>query len=656
MKYRPEIDGLRAVAVMPVILFHAGIEGFSGGFVGVDVFFVISGYLITGLIAEDLSKGQFSLVDFYERRARRILPVLLLVVAVSSIFSYRWLAPAEFTDFSKSALWLSFFASNIYFGGATGYFDPTSEMRPLLHTWSLGVEEQFYVFFPILAILILRTGSRLSFGLTLSVIAIMSLAWSQSGLQSNPSGSFYLIHSRAWELLVGALCALWLKSDRRPSESNIFASGGLALIAIAVFAYDESTPFPGIAAIIPVMGSALVILFANPTSLVGAVLGARLPVGIGLLSYGAYLWHQPVFVFSRVRLGEDPSETTMLMLALISFGLAYLSWRCVENPFRLRGSNELLSRRDMFVAGAAGLMLMLAGSAYVINKAGLPNRAAPSGLTFAELSDQRLAPNYGLQKGCGFASRDSEVCRTAANPKVLLWGDSYTMHLAQAFKNSDGEVPFAQVTISQCAPIYGVAQSGSLISAEECIEFNDQVMDWLKTQGNLKYVVLSTPLTVLWNTIYDRSGVAYKPNDDTIIKDSLLNTVRLIHEMGKKVIIVSPTPANGKHLGRCLVHASTFGEPENACDFAASKLTNGTKTAMAFLKEVEPHVPVFSLIDLLCSKGVCHTNIEGSFVFRDWGHLSREGSEVIGRKYNLMGRVMRKVDDYKPHDGDLSTN
>lgn len=261
MKYRAEIDGLRALAVLPVILFHAGFELFNGGFVGVDVFFVISGYLITTILIEDIENKQFSIVNFYERRVRRILPALLFVMLCCIPFAWVWMLPAQMKDFSQSLVAVSLFISNILFWRESGYFEIAIENKPLLHTWSLSVEEQFYVLFPIFLFFAWRLGKSRVFRMII-IFAAISLALSEWGWRNSAAANFYLAPTRAWELFAGSMAA-FIVQRRGVEKNNLLALLGLAAIIFSVFAYDEATPFPSVYALVPVLGVVLLVLYAN---------------------------------------------------------------------------------------------------------------------------------------------------------------------------------------------------------------------------------------------------------------------------------------------------------------------------------------------------------------------------------------------------------
>lgn len=349
MNYRKEIDGLRALAVIPVILFHAGFSTFSGGFVGVDVFFVISGFLITSIILKEIEAGTFSIVNFYERRARRILPALFLVMLVCLPFAWFWLLPDDIRDFSKSVVKVTQFISNIYFYKQTGYFDSENELKPLLHTWSLAVEEQYYLFFPILLLLIWRFSKQFVLA-TVALILLGSLFYAESIVDSQQSAAFYLLPSRFWELLIGAMAAFYLSKNHGQALDSrgkqILSLIGLTLLFYAIFMFDDTTPFPGAYALVPTFGAAFIILFADRQTVTGKLLGSQISVGIGLTSYSAYLWHQPIFAFARHRMIEEPGALFFSVLVIVTLVLAYLTWRYVETPFR---DKQRFTRKQIFV-------------------------------------------------------------------------------------------------------------------------------------------------------------------------------------------------------------------------------------------------------------------------------------------------------------------
>ena len=333
MKYRPEIDGLRALAVLPVIFFHAGSPIWTGGYIGVDVFFVISGYLITGILLRELEDGRFSLLKFYERRARRILPALTMVILTSIAISWSLMTPSEFKLFAESVGTSAIFLSNFLFLAELGYFAPDTEIQPLVHLWSLAVEEQFYLVFPLILWLAFRLGN-----LSLSWIATLSLLIASAFLCYNialdyPDKIFFFSPARFWEILAGSAVALLLVR-RAPWSNHLLSVLGLAAILSAMLLNDGRSGFPSLHTNLAVIGTTFILAFGGQGSLVARILSLKPVVGIGLISYSAYLWHQPVFAFARMIEMGEPSSIMMMALILLSLGLAYMTWSWIERPFR----------------------------------------------------------------------------------------------------------------------------------------------------------------------------------------------------------------------------------------------------------------------------------------------------------------------------------
>jgi peptidoglycan/LPS O-acetylase OafA/YrhL len=354
MKYRAEIDGLRALAIVPVVLFHGGFTLFSGGFVGVDIFFVISGYLITTILIGEIEAGQFNLVNFYERRARRILPALFFVMVACIPFARLWMAPDQMKDFAQSFVAVVLFASNILFWRESNYFETTSDEKPLLHTWSLAVEEQYYLAFPLFLFFAWRLGRNWVFW-SIVVMAAASMLLSEWGWRNAPTANFYLAPTRAWELFGGSIAAFLIRGWGVQSR-ELPAWLGFFLIAGSVFIYDRNTPFPSLYAIAPVAGTALIVLYGSSETTVGRLLGSRWLVRIGLVSYSAYLWHQPIFAFARIHSVNPPGKVSIIGLIILSFALAYVSWRYVESPFR---NKRKIDRAAVFKLSAVGCATFL---------------------------------------------------------------------------------------------------------------------------------------------------------------------------------------------------------------------------------------------------------------------------------------------------------
>lgn len=387
--YRREIDGLRALAVLPVVLFHAGIPGFAGGYVGVDVFFVISGFLITGIMLGGLESGGLALGEFYERRARRILPALAVVMTASLVAGHLTLMPDEHKNLGQSLVATSLFSNNILLALTTGYWDLAAEFKPLLHTWSLGVEEQYYLLAPIAFVAAWRFAPR-ALPLLLAMVAASSLAFCIWLARWSPDWAFYSLPSRAWEIAVGGLAAF---SARRPESAlaptplrQLLGLAGLCLIVVPMLLVGGPAPSPVAAALAPVAGTVLVLLHAREGTVVHALLGSRLPVAIGLASYSIYLWHQPILAFLRATSAEPPGMPARLLASLAVLGVAALSYRWVERPFRDR---RFLTRRAV-LGGAAGVSLaFVAVGAWLDASYGMPSRLGDPSFEPAEM-DKRL--------------------------------------------------------------------------------------------------------------------------------------------------------------------------------------------------------------------------------------------------------------------------
>ena len=459
MKYRAEIDGLRALAVVPVILFHAGFELFSGGFVGVDVFFVISGYLITTILIEDIENKCFSIINFYERRARRILPALFFVMLMCIPFAWMWMLPSQMKDFSQSLVAVSLFASNILFWRESGYFAAAVEEKPLLHTWSLAVEEQYYVLFPIFLILAWRYGKNRVFWMIV-VMAAISLLLSEWGWRNKVNANFFLAPTRAWELFAGSISA-FIVQKQGVKKKNTLALLGLAAVVFSIFFYDETTPFPSVYALMPVLGVVLLVLYAGKGTIVAKLLSTKAFVGIGLISYSAYLWHQPLFAFARLKFGYVPSFLDYLILIILSFMLAYLSWKYVETPFRIK---KKFTRSRIFRYSLLGIITFLAIGLYGHKSDGFMAEMLNYKYSKAERLEARLvfeATNNDriemANNDCNIWVRDTknidstriESCFYKHGQAIVVLGDSHAMNLFNIFSAS-AAYPF----------IIGVSQGG----------------------------------------------------------------------------------------------------------------------------------------------------------------------------------------------------
>ena len=602
MKYRREIDGLRAVAVLPVIFFHAGFNSFAGGYVGVDVFFVISGYLITTILINDLEAGQFSLVRFYERRARRILPALFFMMICCLPFAWAWMLPSQLKDFSQALMAVSLFASNILFWRKTDYFAPAAEENPLLHTWSLAVEEQFYIFFPILLWLLWRYGRGRVFWVIVG-LCVISLGATEWGWRHAPAANFYLIVTRAWELGAGAICAFVLHARALRAHTG-FSAFGLGLILVSVWAFDADTPFPSLYTLVPVVGTALIICFAGHKTLVGKLLSLRVFVGIGLISYSAYLWHQPLFAFARLRSLQEPGLGLMLTLAAVAFLLAWITWYFIEQPFRRR----LINQTTVFAAsGAVGALFAAMGLAGHLGEGfawRLPEADARLYATAAP-SPMRNRCHYGPRNE--FAE-DESCIYFGDTADVAIYGNSHGVELAYglAERLRDEGRSLVQYTISGCDP-------GFQRELEPyCSTFYSSRLNRIMSQPEIQHVVLT------YRT--DTAG----PDGSA----SVVELANFLHEAGKQVVIVLQAPILPHHVSLAM-RSAFMNDAADVRGLNRNEWNRTNRHMQAALADLNPAVQVFDPANHFCDLQYCYAIREQQAMFFDNNHMSIYGARRI---------------------------
>ena len=462
-KYRPDIDGLRALAVLPVLLFHAQL-GCPGGFVGVDIFFVISGFLISSLIFKELDAGHFSLIAFWERRIRRILPAVTVVVLATIAAAWCWFMPPDFESFGKSVGAQALLVSNVFFYRQAGYFAAGAEAKPLLHTWSLAVEEQFYLFYPLLLVFLARSRRRY---VSKSIIglAVGSFALSVVGSYTYAWATFYLLPTRAWELLIGAMLVT-LRGKFSVGQPAREAAGwlGLGLVCYPVCFYDGNTRFPGLAAMPPCLGAALIIFSSeSKLSRVGRILAFKPVVFIGLISYSLYLWHWPLLAFAKYRASGAQSVGLRTGLLLASTALAMLSWKYIETPFRQRRIFQ--KRRQIFSFAGVVLGTLLVLGFVVVAGHGFPARIPAELRRYVEVRNHRAFLNdVSLEQA--LAGQFGELGSAATNQpiRVLIWGDSHAMSVTPVLDELCRQFSRRgiQATHSQTTPVLDSYQPGAV--------------------------------------------------------------------------------------------------------------------------------------------------------------------------------------------------
>ena len=640
MEYRREIDGLRALAVLPVMFFHAGFDAFSGGFVGVDVFFVISGYLITSIIFAENKSGTFSLIKFYERRIRRILPALFFVMAVCIPFAWFWLLPTDMRGFSQSLVAVPLFASNFLFWHQSGYFETAAELKPLLHTWSLAVEEQYYVLFPLFIMLTMRLGKRWIVGI-LVVVALISLVFAQWGAYENPAATFFLLPSRGWELAIGAFIALYLEQRECFAVSNAVRQSasiaGLLLIFYAVFAFSKETPFPSLYALVPTIGTALVISFGTSKTIVGAALGTKSLVRLGLISYSAYLWHQPMLVFARHRWGIELPPLLLLTLLVVTLLLAYLSWKYIEAPFR---ATHVINRAAIFRFAILGSIVFIAFGLIGHDSNGF------SSVRFSEEEAQKLSSfERSRLETCDFKDCALEG---VGESDWLLIGDSNAYHFSVPLKELLMEKGRRLVNLSKagCIPLLGFEKKDQKIGFKsDCEEHYTNVRKFALSKNSPKNIVISAAweIYVYGDAYLERGGVPKAGGEQVYPKsagdlsekervrsvlDGIESEILAYARAGKNVVVIGPMPflkteiPSGRIRGDWESHyAYSIFEKRNE---ALIRVFAGMKT----LK----NVILFRPDDIICpqaSQRVCVSAIDGMSLYGDRMHVSDSGARKV---------------------------
>jgi peptidoglycan/LPS O-acetylase OafA/YrhL len=477
-KYRPDIDGLRAIAVLAVLFYHTGSDFVNGGYVGVDIFFVISGYLITTIIVREIANGEFSIIRFYERRFRRILPALFVVVVAALVAGSLLLSPEHLYSLGKSAVATAVFSSNILFYLEAGYFDAAAELKPLLHTWSLAVEEQYYIFFPLLLVFIAKIDHK-HYLRSLLTLALISLVACVFITPKNPSYAFYLIPTRAWELFIGSILALHVlpgPTDRRLRE--VLSVIGIALIIYSIFEFDRATLFPYYTALLPTLGTALIIYSGTGgTSTTNSLLSLRPVVFIGLISYSLYLWHWPVLVYAKIYLIKQPTLLEQLAILSAILLLSVLSWHFVETPFRKK--SVLATRRPLFTASVLASMVMVClGSMLVINDGWIRN--VDNKLALVSVDNAKKWKHWSSCADGSRADSKKTLCTIGtpgARESFLLWGDSHAIAVASGIDLSahNHGVSGLVAMRKSCPPLLGIERP----NRTSCEAFNRKVIDTL---------------------------------------------------------------------------------------------------------------------------------------------------------------------------------
>jgi peptidoglycan/LPS O-acetylase OafA/YrhL len=644
MAFRTDIQALRGLAVLLVVLHHAKLGFLGAGFLGVDIFFVISGYLITGMVKQGIEQGNFSFSEFYFRRAKRLLPAAYVMFFVTSILSISFLCAGELIDFTKQIAGAVTFTGNIVLWRQGGYFDGAAALKPLLHVWTLSIEEQYYLLLP--AALVYAPRRFWLIGTIL--LGIASIALCVVLVPLKPSAAFYLLPARAWELAIGslaALAALDCLNKMRLALSILFWPSIVALVVIPIVPIGTSQP--GVDAFIVCISTVVLILRRHKALNDSSI--PRALAKVGDFSYSLYLVHWPIFAFINNMYIDEPSTVVHLVAVVLSLCLGFLLYRYVELPVRRTKIKISLK----LIAATIVVSLALA--------------MIPFGITLAQKPiidyTQVRRVNFGFGKACEFTQNftPKAECRNSNEPTILVWGDSYAMHLVPGIiATTDAGV--VQATRSVCQPFIGMAPIDNITYtrpwAEHCLAFNQSVFDYLAVTPSIKVVVMSSSFSHLlgasdggkrsWRTLEMVEGQLVE-RDSTLrgTVEATRRTVEKLRTLGKRFVIVAPPPASGFDIGRCLERKVTgkFIIGSNIdCNIPIDDYHKKRAPVLNFLKLVhrELDVPLVYFDEILCSGSSCITSLDGTFVYRDSGHLSYEGSQMVAEK-NGLGDLLQKV-------------
>ena len=662
--YRPEIDGLRAWAVIPVILFHAQIAGFDGGFIGVDIFFVISGFLITSILITELQNDSFSIINFYDRRARRILPALFTVVVCCIPFAWIWMSPDQLLSFAKSVISVPIFSSNFLFWRSTGYFEPTAAEMPLFHTWSLAVEEQYYIFFPLLLLFVKRyLGNSLL--LVVLLITLSNFFFSIWLTDFRPSASFLLLPGRIWELGVGSLLAfISITNTRNKGFANLATFLGLLLISLSIVYFDNFTTHPGVLTLIPITGCVLIIMFAEPSGiLVRVFLSNSVAVEIGKRSYSLYLWHYPVFAFLAIRGIDTHSSAFGLIFSLLLISvLSIFSYEFIERPFRQR---DLYSRKLIFSLSFIFSIILVAFGTIVITKNGFPERY-PNEInlvineSFSDKDCDWESPvrGYPRLKLCQFGDN-------SASSTVILWGDS---HATALLSSLDKELikqrkRGLRIRNQYCEDIIGLYTrlNYDVDSVNACKNSQIALAKFLTDKTNkLSSAIIAMRWTARLSPIKDEISSVYFDNEEGGVEKigpiypsyaidengtpsqskenktiAILSFLRWFNDLNIPVIVQYPVPEVGwevrDYLHKFYLEYGSLPKSISTKYNIFIKRNRFITEVLKSLEEREAFIPL-NPSDIFCNtfmEGRCVAYINGQIFYDDNDHLNMLGADMV---------------------------
>jgi peptidoglycan/LPS O-acetylase OafA/YrhL len=656
--YRPDIDGLRAVAVLSVVIFHAWPTVLPSGFIGVDIFFVISGFLISGIIFKGVEKNNFSFLDFYLRRIKRILPALILIIISSVCLGWFVLLADEYQMLGKHIASAALFISNFTSLNESGYFDTAAELKPLLHLWSLGIEEQFYIIWPLL----IYVGARLRINLLILVVVLLLTSFSLNiwRIDAHLVQTFYLPFTRFWELLAGACLAYFVLNHGdifkkvQIKASNFIALSGIAFVALALVLINSSKLFPGWWALLPVVGTVLLIA-AGPDAWINKHLLAWRPaVFLGLISYPLYLWHWSLLSFLRITESSDPSPYLVVAVVFLSVFLAWITYFLVE--VRLRHSSYHWVAVGLVVAmvfsGLAGKLLQ--------HEEGFPERASIAHFQEYDQQMKREAPTDGAcleYVNRAFSTVLFNYCRSK-NLGSLRWiaivGDSHAHVLFPGFSEEFGKRGFGTILLanSSCPPLLGTATGKTPAERELCSRKIEQILNVVAGEKKIERVLFATrgPVYITGNG-FGAAGRAdtdqnvrptieseYTESSRDLYFNGLDRTVNYILKSNKKLDYFLENPEMGVLPKDCIGRPATFRRDRIKCEINFNVYHARMADYRSLVLRIKQKYPSLKILDpepLFCNTKVCNGIRDNKLLFADGDHLSVEGSKYIANRLTL---------------------
>ncbi|WP_145491216.1 acyltransferase family protein [Yersinia rohdei] len=658
-KYRAELDGLRAVAVISVLLYHVkfslfGYEVFKGGFLGVDIFFVLSGYLITTIIFTQMNAGVFSLKDFFIRRIKRILPAMVAVLLVSSVFAFYFLLPDSLIIYVKTLLASLFFVSNLYFFGEDTYVSDSSEYKPLLHTWSLSVEWQFYLIFPFLCLWLFKRFKNKKLTIIFSLF-LLSLVLSNILAYRQPNFAFYMLPSRMWELMAGSIVAIIILENKLNIGKiyyKVFPVVGLILITLSILFINDGILHPSVITLIPVLGTCLIILFSRDKNLASNFLSLKPMIFIGAISYSIYLWHQPLFVFYRIKIGEI-SMSTSILLILLSIVISVLSFYLIEKPFR----TKQLSRWKLIVISASPIILIMF-SVFILVK----NSSSDQTETFMSPLAKKMYEDFkvpefrrlkGNSEGKNYLSGEKtidctnrsplEACKFGDESWVVL-GDSYAASFEYALQNELAEKGHGiiSLTYEQCSFVSEKLWFGT---APECPEINRQRWQVINNFTDKKTFLIAANYAQFKDVKVVQEGEK-KSNGmpvvgEELVWESLAENINKLLSLGHRVVVIYPIPSISTDVK--IEYFRLLNMTNSHINKVYDKRTKGYYAALSLGETLDnsltsnPNLIIIKPVDSLCSDNRCLIINKDGGLYNNGNHLSNAGARLV------LGDVFQKL-------------